>query len=373
MTKPETDVGFRPTFGKKPDRSRCLGALLRRLAGAVVVGFVSLPTTAHAVDSEFVVERPVRFIEIRPSPKHLAIEEEAFRFSVSDATVAQDPKLRSREIVQPLTLEATPIEGLPATARYDFEMRWRDEFRPGQFDWERFWGVQHRFSLTLKPSDFAMLESAIENRTRFNVDGQADQALRGEGAIMLRHPGGHSSRLSAGMAGFTDFVGNRRGERFVRLQIEQKIFQLPIRLRITPAVVQEIPRWDNDSALLRHEIENALVWDLTQKISLTSGVLVQQFEAAAGAERSERQQLFARVEQWLTPTVSVRWVSSYEQMDNGSPQPTTRVQCGVEAGWTLTERIRGALQVLRSEALQSPNPRDRVPQVLLSVSMAGSF
>lgn len=319
------------------------------------------------------MERPVRFIEIRPAPQRLEINDKSFRLSISAATVAQDPKLRNREVVQPLTLEARPIETLPATGRYDFEMRWSDEFRPGAVEWERFWTVKHRVSLQMKPSDFASLETSLENRTRFNADGQADQGIVCESSLELRHPKGHKTRISTGVAAYTDFSGNRRGQRYARLRVEQRIFNLPIRLRITPGVIQETQWWNSSSVAMRREIENAVVWDLTQQVSLTSGVLVQEFESLVNATRNHRQQVFASIDQVLTPSVKMRWFSSYERTENGTPQPTTRMNCGVEAGWSLTERIRGAFQVLRSEVLQSPDPAERVPQILLSVSMAGSF
>ncbi len=314
------------------------------------------------------------WIELPAATLKTSDPEELIDLSKGDVTVNNGQNEISTTISQPAKLEYSLSDEFPLFFRYQGEVRLQTIEDPlTNFNLGNRMEISHATALVAEFSKTFTATLLLENRNLMPQDAMLQWKNRAEIiAKKIQLFGKVDFTTTAGVSDISDTNGTVVSQRYVRVQMDKKIADTPIRLRLAPSLTEETYATPAQGGRMLTGLDSAILFDATAQTTLSVGALYASSQGLSLDESTSQRSFYTQIEHKPTTTSAIRLRAGYDEGTVRQVLNAAAMAFMLDTSFSFTHTLRGGLQLQHHvrELLSGP---DALSETVLSFSLGGSF
>lgn len=314
------------------------------------------------------------WIELPVSTLKTSDPEGLVDLSKGDVTVTNGQNEISTTVSQPARLEYSLTDQFPLFFRYQGEVRLQTIEDPlTNFNLGNHMDISHTTALVAEFSKTFTATLLLENRNLLPQDAMLQWKNRAEViAKKIQLFGKVDFTTTVGAAQTSDASGATVSQRYVRVQMDKKLPNTPIRLRLAPSLTEETYATAAQGGRLLTGLDTAILYDANEQTTFSVGALYASSEGFSLDESTSQRSVYTQVEHKPTTTSAIRLRAGYDEGTVRQVINATAMAFMLDTSFSLTHTLRGGMQ-LQHHVRELLSGSDSLPETVLSFSLGGSF
>jgi len=315
-------------------------------------------------------ELAIRWVDLPSAALTVSEPEGLIELSKGNVQVNNGPNEIATTMTQPIKLEHSLSDEFPLRVRYLGEMRLQTLEDPfTYFNLGNRMDIGHTTALVAEFSKTFTATLAWENHSFFPQDSQLQWSNRAEFMIKTKAFGKVDFTSAVGMAEVNDLSGTSITQRYLRMKMEHRIADGPVRVRLAPSLTEEI---DSTTGRTLTGLDSAILFDATKQTTLSLGAYYASSQGLSLDDTNGQSSLYSQIEHLASKAATIRLRANYEENTVRQVINTAAMIFMLDTSYSFTQTLRGGLQ-LQHQMREVLSSQESLSETILSLSLGGSF
>lgn len=318
-------------------------------------------------------ELAIRWVDLPTTALTVSEPEGLVELSKGNVQVNNGPNEIATTMTQPVKLEYGLSDEFPLRVRYLGEMRLQTLEDPfTYFNLGNRVDIAHTTALVADFSKTFTATLAWENHSFFPQDSQLQWSNRLEFMTKTKAFGKVDFTSAVGVAEVNDTSGTSITQRYLRLKMEHRIADGPIRVRLAPSITEEASSTNAMTGRTLTGLDSAILVDATAQTTLSLGAYYASSQGLSLDDTNGQSSLYSQIEHLASKSATIRLRANYEENTVRHVISTAAMVFMLDTSYSFTQTLRGGLQ-LQHQVREVISSQESLSETILSLSLGGSF
>jgi hypothetical protein len=318
-------------------------------------------------------ELAIRWVDLPASALTVSEPEGLVELSQGNVHTDSRPNEIATTMTQPMKLEYSLSEEFPLHLRYLGEMRLQTLEDPfTYFNLGNRMDIAHTTAMVAEFSKNFTATLAWENHSFFPQDSQLQWSNRLEAQAKNKLFGKVDFTSAVGIAEVSDTNGTSITQRYLRLKVEHRIADSPVRVRLAPSLTEETNIAAGLPARTLTGLDSAVLLDATETTVVSLGAYYASAQGLTIDDTDAQSSLYSQIEHLATKSTTIRLRANYEEKSVRHVINTAAMVFMLDTSFSFTQTLRGGLQ-LQHQMREVISSQESLSETILSLSLGGSF
>lgn len=318
-------------------------------------------------------ELAIRWVDLPANALTVSEPEGLVELSKGNVNINNGPNEIATTMTQPLKLEQSLSEEFPLRVRYLGEMRLQTLEDPfTYFNLGNRMDIAHTTAMVAEFSKNFTATLAWENHSFFPQDSQLQWSNTVEAQARTKLFGKVDFTSAAGVAEVSDTNGTSITQRYLRMKMEHRIADGPVRVRLSPSLTEETQVAAGLPTRMMTGLDSAILLDATAATTVSLGAYYASSQGLTLDDADAQSSLYSQIEHLATKTTKIRLRANYEEKSVRQVINTAAMVLMLDTSFSLTQTLRGGFQ-LQHQVREVLTSQESLSETILSFSLGGSF